>query len=183
MDFKRVLKKLLDTFEKNEISYGLIGGFALGVYGVVRATADLDFLIDKKHDIFLKKVMKQNIYEVIYESENVIQFEHPATAFGSIDFLYALRKPSVEMLKRAVKKKMFDETITIKVLIPEDIIGLKVQAFINQPERKIFELEDIRNLILVNPKDLDWEIIKRHFILFNLNTLYDELRNSYAAEK
>jgi len=183
MDFKAVLKKLIKGFEDNRVSYALIGGFALGIYGVVRATNDLDFLIDKKNAGTLKNFMKQHLYEVIHESENVIQFEHPAVPFGSIDFLYAFRKPSLEMLKRAVEKKMFEETIAMKVLLPEDLIGLKLQALLNQPKRKIFELEDIKNLIAANQKKLNWEIIKKHFELFKLNDLYKELRGSYGSEK
>jgi hypothetical protein len=182
MVFKAVLAKLINAFKKNKVDYGLIGGFALGVYGVVRATNDLDFLVDKKHEDFLKKIMKQNMYDVVYESKDVIQFEHPTGIFGSIDFIYAFRKPSLEMLKRAVKKELFEETISIKVLLPEDIIGLKVQAFVNQPDRKALELEDIKNLIAANLIDLDWEIIKDHFALFNLDTLYKELKNDYSAE-
>jgi len=179
MDFQTVLKKLIDAFDKNKIDYALIGGFALGVYGVVRATNDLDFLIDKKYDILLKGFMKQNMYDIIYESKDVIQFEHSTAIFGSIDFLYAFREPSLEMLKRAVKKKLFEGSIAIKVLLPEDIIGLKVQAFVNQPARKIFELEDIKNLITANLSDLNWEIIKEHFGLFKLNALYEELKSNY----
>lgn len=182
MDFKIVLKKLIDLFEKNKVNYALIGGFALGVYGVVRATNDLDFLIDKNYDVFLKKIMKQNMYGIIHESKDVIQFEHPTAIFGSIDFLYAFRKPSLEMLKRAVKKNLFEKAITIKVLLPEDIIGLKVQAFVNQPQRKILELEDIKNLITANLTDLNWGIIKKHFSLFNLNALYKELKNTYGKQ-
>jgi predicted nucleotidyltransferase len=181
MDFETVLKKIVDTFEENKVSYALIGGFALGVYGVIRATNDLDFLVDKRHENFLKKIMKENMYDVIYESKDVIQFEHPTGVFGSIDFLYALRKPSLEMLKRAVKKELFEETIIIKVLLPEDIIGLKVQAFINQPERKIYELEDIKKLIQANLTTINWEIIKEHFTLFKLNAIYKELRENYVA--
>jgi hypothetical protein len=182
MDFETVLKKIIDTFEKNSINYALIGGFALGLYGVVRATNDLDFLIDKKHEAFLKEFMKQNVYNIIYESKDVIQFEHPRAMLGSIDFLYAFRKPSLEMLKRAVKKKLFEETINMKVLIPEDIIGLKIQAIVNDKKRKILELEDIKNLIVANPNCLDWEIIRSHFALFGLNALYKELKDGYNAE-
>lgn len=183
MDFEVVLKKIIDAFGKNKVSYALIGGFALGIYGVVRATNDLDFLIDKKHSNFLKSFMKQHMYDIICESENVIQFEHPTTPFGSVDFLYAFRKPALEMLKRAVRKKMFEETMTMKVLIPEDLIGLKVQTLVNQPERKILELEDIKNLIQTNLIDLNWEIIKEHFTLFKLNGIYKGLREKYASEK
>jgi hypothetical protein len=122
------------------------------------------------------------MYDVIYESKDVIQFEHPTGVFGSVDFLYALRKPSLEMLERAVKKELFEETISIKVLLPEDIIGLKVQAFVNQPDRKALELQDIKNLIAANLTDLDWGIIKNHFVLFNLNTLYKALKDGYGRE-
>ncbi|MCM8787329.1 MAG: nucleotidyltransferase [Candidatus Omnitrophica bacterium] len=179
MDFKKVFTKLIETFKKNNIEYALIGGFALGIYGVIRATADLGFLINKRHEDFLKEFMAKNLYEVIYESENIIQFDHPAKIFGSIDFLYAFRAPSLEMLKRAVKKKLFDGKITVKILIPEDLIGLKIQSFVNNPNRKIFEMEDIKNLIAANQKNINWEILKKYFVLFKLNSLYKKLREDF----
>jgi len=33
MDFKLILQKLLTAFEKDGIRYGLIGGFAMGLWG------------------------------------------------------------------------------------------------------------------------------------------------------
>ncbi|MEW6679738.1 MAG: hypothetical protein AB1297_01780 [bacterium] len=44
MDFKMVLGLLLNDFQKENIRYGLIGGLALGLYGIHRSTLDLDFL-------------------------------------------------------------------------------------------------------------------------------------------
>ncbi|MCM8819569.1 MAG: nucleotidyltransferase [Candidatus Omnitrophica bacterium] len=180
MDFEKVFIKLISTFKKNNIEYALIGGFALGIYGVIRATADLDFLINKKHKDFLKEFMIKNLYELTYESENIVQFEHPTKIFGSVDFLYAFRVPSLEMLKRAVKKKIFDGKITIKVLIPEDLIGLKIQSFVNNPKRKTFEMEDIKNLIAANQKNIKWDILEKYFVLFRLNSLYKQLRNEFS---
>ncbi|MDD5194186.1 MAG: hypothetical protein PHQ96_00745 [Candidatus Omnitrophica bacterium] len=183
MDFEIVLKNLADEFEKNKIGYALIGGFALGIYGVVRSTNDLDFLIDKKHQALLKKIMKQNAYDIIHESEDVIQFEHPTGAFGSIDFLYAFRQPSLEMLNRAVKKIIFEETITLSVLLPEDLIGLKVQSLQNNPQRKVLDLEDIKGLLEANAANLNWGLIEKHFALFGLNGIYVELKNAYAKKQ
>lgn len=183
MDFEKVLKELISAFEKNNINYGLIGGFALGLYKVVRSTNDLDFLIDKKCRDFLKDFMKKNAYELIYESDNVIQFEHPTGVFGSIDFLYAYRQPSLEMLKRIAKMKILNGMLEVNVLKPEDIIGLKVQAFINKPSRQISELEDIKRLIEVQGENMDWKIVKKHFDLFNQRGLFHKLKNDYEQTK
>lgn len=182
MDFERVLDDIISGFDKNKISYGLIGGYALGLYGVVRATMDLDFLIDKQHRIFLKQFMAERLYETSYESENVVQFRHPTGVYGCIDFLYAFRQPSLEMLKRAVYKKICEEKIILKVLIPEDIIGLKVQAFNNDAGRRISDLEDIKNLMAANADAIDWSIIEKHFVLFGMTELFGELKNEYARK-
>lgn len=43
MDFKLVLERLLTAFKKqNNIQYALMGGFALGAWGVPWATVDID---------------------------------------------------------------------------------------------------------------------------------------------
>jgi hypothetical protein len=51
VDFERVLKALLAEFERHRIRYATIGGFAMGVLGVPRATADLDFLVHRAEAI------------------------------------------------------------------------------------------------------------------------------------
>ena len=47
MNFKLVIEKLITAFKDAEIRYALIGGFALGLWGVPRATVDIDFLVNK----------------------------------------------------------------------------------------------------------------------------------------
>jgi len=42
MDFRLVLSKLLTAFEKESIRYALMGGFALGAWGVPRTTVDYE---------------------------------------------------------------------------------------------------------------------------------------------
>jgi hypothetical protein len=45
MDFGAVLKAVAEEFTRAEIAYALIGGFAMAVLGVPRATGDLDRLL------------------------------------------------------------------------------------------------------------------------------------------
>ena len=44
MDFKVVTEKLLSAFNNAQVRHALMGGFALGIWGVHRATVDIDFL-------------------------------------------------------------------------------------------------------------------------------------------
>jgi hypothetical protein len=44
MNFKLVFEKLLTAFREQDIRYALIGGMALGAWGVPRGTVGIDFL-------------------------------------------------------------------------------------------------------------------------------------------
>ncbi|MBI3320483.1 MAG: hypothetical protein HYZ89_07870, partial [Candidatus Omnitrophica bacterium] len=48
MDFEQVLRTLLTEFERHQVRYAALGGFAMGVLGAARATMDLDLLIDRE---------------------------------------------------------------------------------------------------------------------------------------
>lgn len=43
MNFRLVIKYLLELFDKNKIPYAVISGLALDLYGLVRTTIDIDF--------------------------------------------------------------------------------------------------------------------------------------------
>lgn len=60
MDFKLVMKKLLAAFEREGIRYALMGGFALGFWGVHRATIDIDFLVDRDDLDKISLIWKSN---------------------------------------------------------------------------------------------------------------------------
>ena len=58
------------------------------------------------------------------------------------------------MLKKANKSKIFDNKLEIKVLRPEDIIGLKIQAIANNPSRLHKDFSDIEELIKMQKTDV-----------------------------
>ena len=183
MDFEKVLGSLTSEFKTGKAPYALIGGFAMGIWGVVRATHDLDFLIDKKEAAHLKSTMVKLKYDVVFESENTIQFRSKDDAWGSLDFIYAFRQPAMEMLTRAVTKHVFGDKIKIQALIPEDLIGLKLQALVNNPSHKFHDMEDIKNLITVYGDKIDWGIVQGHFALFKEDGLFNKLKEDYGKNK
>ncbi|MGQ9615123.1 MAG: nucleotidyltransferase [Spirochaetota bacterium] len=174
MDFELVIKSVIKDFKEYKINYALIGGYAFGLWGVSRNTFDLDFLIDKKYRNELKNILAKYYYDVKYETENVAQFISDLKPFGEIDVIYAFRKISLEMLGRALEETVFEE-IKIKVLLPEDLIGLKLQAIKNDPDRYHSDLLDIKELIIVNKNRIDEGLLKRYFELFDSMEIYYKL--------
>ena len=182
MDFKLVLGKLLTTFNEQNIRYALIGGMALGAWGVPRGTVDIDFLV---HNDDLEKVdgiMTGLEYECKYRSENVSQYISCLQIFGEVDFLHAFRTPSLSMLQRTVEKEIFGGSLSIKVLKIEDIIGLKLQGMGNDETRKAMDLSDIESLMAANKDSLDWGLIKEYFDLFECDGLFRRLREIYGDD-
>ncbi|MDY6853433.1 MAG: nucleotidyltransferase family protein [Thermodesulfobacteriota bacterium] len=180
MDFKLVLEKLLTAFSKQDIRYALMGGFALGAWGVPRATVDIDFLVHRDDMEKVDTFMEELGYECRFKSENVSQYISPQEIFGEVDFLHAFRVPSLSMLERALEKKIFDGNLTIMVLRVEDIIGFKVQAIANNESRKAIDLPDIESLIAFNKDRINWTLIEEYFTLFGCNVLFNELRSKFG---
>lgn len=178
MDFKLVTQKLLTAFKENDIRYGLIGGYALGLWGVDRSTIDIDFLANRDDMQKVDKIMQGLGYECKYKSENASQYVSPLNIYGEVDFLHAFREASLGMLKRAEEKEISDGSIKIRVLKPEDIIGLKVQAIYNNPSRKQ-DIVDIESLLAVNGYDIDWILLEKYFNMFDMGVLYKRMRQDY----
>lgn len=155
------LRKTLDLVHKllgeNAIDHALIGGFAMAVYGYHRATSDIDLLADGQSKDKIKSILMQNGFKLVFESEEVLQF----SGIGFVDILLANRPLSAQMLKQARK----DSGLNIYVIQPEDIIGLKIQAYKNDPSRELQDKADIQNLLKL--KKLDYNLIQKYADLFN----------------
>ena len=175
MDFKSVLSLLLKKFNEENINYALMGGFALGLWGVGKTTVDIDFLVRREDMNGIDSIMHDAGYECKYSSENVSQYVSPLKVFGEVDFLHAFREASIEMLNRAEEKEIFDEPLKITVLKPEDLIGLKLQAIKNDPLRLRNDMADIESLINIHARKLDLSLLKKYFRIFDMEDLYKKL--------
>jgi hypothetical protein len=179
MDFRRTAERLLKAFEMEGVRYGLIGGFALGLWGVHRSTVDIDFLVHRDDLPKVDRIMRALGYESRFRSENVSQFTSPLAAFGEVDFLHAFREAAVGMLERAEEREVFSGALTLRVVRPEDLIGLKVQAMTNDERRQAGDLADIEALLDLHGKTVDWERIEGYFALFDGEDLFAALKEKY----
>jgi len=63
---------------------------------------------------------------------------------------------------------------------PEDVIGLKVQAMVNDPDRKMQEVADIEMLMRLYGTKLDWLRIEEFYDIFGLKKEERQLRKRFA---
>lgn len=175
LDFQLVFGELLPKLEREGIRYALIGGFALGLWGVPRGTADIDLLVQREDLARFDGVMEALGYECRHRTENVSQFVAPAKALGEIDLLHAFRRASLGMLERARKVSIFEGAQEVRVLIPEDIVGLKLQAIKNNPARSATDMADVEQLLALHKETVNWELVEEYFELFEMTAELERL--------
>lgn len=179
MDFRHVTSSLIKLFELEHVSYALIGGFAVSLWGYQRSTVDMDFLVNRNDMEKVRMIVENLGYRCIHASENVTQFTSGDKRLGTLDFLHAFRPAALLMLDCAEQKTIFDGEATIPVIQPEDLIGLKVQAIKNDQSRTPLDMADIEALMNIFGAKLDWMRIQGYFELFEMQEICAELRRRY----
>jgi len=182
MNFDLVIRRVVGALEAADIHYALIGGFAMALRGVQRATMDLDFILMLEDMAKADEILRTAGYERIFHSSNVSQYQSPDRDWGRIDILHAFRGPTLGMLKRAEALTVLDD-LTIRVVQLEDIIGLKVQAVVNNPARETRDWVDIR-MILEAAKEqgtaIDWTLVTDYLKIFGLEARLAELKGYHG---
>lgn len=161
MHKKEALKHINDIFRKFNIQYTLIGAYAVAIWGIARATQDIDFLARIPQEkmsqiikIFKLKGFKTevNIGDAKDPIAGVLKliYTHNKTE-EVIDILLGIRK-SPDIFKRT--KKIDILGLKIPVISPEDLIITKILA--GGP----LDIEDTKNIINIMENAIDSNYIK-----------------------
>ncbi len=178
MNFIRVIEKVTSQLDASGIRYALIGGFAMALRGVQRATVDLDFILMLDDWEQADRIFQAAGYTRAFKNENVSHYMAKDDALGRIDILHAFRGPTVSMLKRAERIEVADG-LTLPVVQVEDIIGLKVQALVNSPKRGAADWADIQMILETTAEQeqsIDWELLEEYLKLFDLDHKLETLK-------
>lgn len=182
MDFLQAFRSVCGAFDAQRLRYALIGGFAMALRGVQRATVDLDFILMLEDLDRADAILRAAGYRRGFHSENVSHYSASDTTLGRIDILHAFRGPTLGMLQRAERIQVTDG-IDLPVVQIEDIIGLKVQAAINDPRRALADWADIQLLVAAaaqTGQGLDWALIGDYLDIFDLTCELPRIRSWYG---
>jgi len=176
MKLKEVLRTLIDRFHRQQIDFALSGGLALSTMGIFRFTKDIDFVVDEVSREAIHQIMEGLGYEKQdFSTEEIISYVSPLKVFGQVDFLLARRKYTKAMMGRAKKHPVFDGEFEVKTLLPEDLIGLKIQAIYNDPKnRYLIDAPDIQQILVLHQDKMDMNLVREYFRVFDKEELLDE---------
>ena len=150
-------------------SYALIGGLALASHNVIRATQDVDLLVDLEKADAIEAELEKLGYSRLHRSEDAANYVRNDER---VDLLYAHRPIAKRLLADA--RTLATSLGDLSVISTEGLIGFKLQGLVNDP-RRTQDLEDIRALLKANRKQLDIEQVREYFALFNREPLLDDL--------
>lgn len=147
------IKEALAAFVGITTPPALIGGLALAVHHVVRATQDVDFLVDADDADHLHALLQGLGYRCIHRSQDAANY---LRGDEGLDLLFAHRPVARRLLSGAEER---DTGLgRLRVITAEGLIAFKL-GYINDPSRSR-DLEDIRNLLRSNPGVLDMAEIR-----------------------
>lgn len=178
MNFANVIATLSRRLDARQVHYALIGGYAMALRGVPRATLDLDFLLMLEDLEIADAILGELGYRRDFRSDNVSHYVNPDETWGRIDILHAFRGPSLAMLRRAERVPVGTD-LSLPVATIEDIIGLKVQAIANQPSRALPDWHDIALLLTAAGErrvEIDWQLLGDYLRLFHFEGKLADLK-------
>jgi hypothetical protein len=177
--FIEAITLVLRVARRGRFRIALIGGFALPFYGVQRATGDIDFLVEATGADALHAALLHAGAESLHRSPDAANYAPGTSGLAPIDCIYARRDRALQMLARARLASMRSAHIRVPVVDAEALIGLKLQALVNAPERRTQDAADIRALLAANKTALNQELLRDYYSLFGreqeLNELLEEL--------
>jgi predicted nucleotidyltransferase len=176
MNLKEVLKILITRFQKNGIDFVLSGGLALSTMGIFRFTKDIDFLVNEDSKNEIHEIMTELGYQLQdFSNEDIFSNLSPIKVLGQVDYLFARRVYSRAMMGRAKNCPVFDGEFEIKTLLPEDLIGLKIQAISNDPKNRLHvDAPDIQRILQLKIHEIDIELVREYFTIFGKEDLLNE---------
>jgi hypothetical protein len=153
------------------VRFALIGGLALASHNVVRATQDIDLLVDSRDADQVDRLLAKLGYQCLQRSADAANH---LRGDERVDLLYASRTIARRLLGSAAERRT--SFGLLRVVDAEGLIAFKLQGFVNDP-RRTQDLEDIRALLRANRGSLDTARIREYFQLFDRAPLLDQLLN------
>lgn len=169
------LTEVLAALAECESPPALIGGLALAAHGVVRATQDVDLLIDVDDADVAHRLVQALGYECVHRGIEAANYERDDEG---LDLLYAHRAAARHILARAeIRPTPFGD---IRVVGAEGLIAFKLQSYCNDPDRGR-DFDDMGELLFANRDALNMQRVRDYFVLFDREDLLGELLAKVGA--
>lgn len=136
---------------------------------VVRATKDVDFLVEIEASDQIHSALLDLGYQCLYRSPDAANY---VRGTEGLDLLYAHRPLARRLLAQATERET--PMGRLRVISVEGLIGFKLQGDVNDPSRTR-DLDDIRALLKTHRNSVNMDELRGYFALFDKADLLHEL--------
>jgi len=175
------LRHVAAALERSNVPYMLTGSLASSMYGIARATNDIDFVIAPARDeleAFLQMMQRLNLH---VRREDATAALRNGTMFSVIDFANGWKADLIVRKERAFSQVEFTrreshevEGIRLTIATPEDVIVSKLEwAKASESER---QLVDVAGILRMQRDNLDFPYIESWVRSLGLETAWEAAR-------
>ena len=186
-ELENILSRLEVVFKATKLKYVIVGGIAVIHYGHVRATQDIDIIIEDDYSkisqfIGLLKAYEFDVlddqFKLAYqEKTNISIFDK--NSFLRLDIKVADKKQEHEVLSQAKKEKILGKDLFIAPLEYVLIGKLIYMGLINDiPHSELLEYQDVVDFLTLfhaNKKIIDLTFLNNKAKQIGLKTTLDRL--------
>lgn len=194
-EIKNILSRLEKIFKATKLKYVIVGGIALIHYGHIRATQDIDLIIEddpSKFSQFLGLLRSYNFdamdeqFKTAYqEHTNISIFDNES--FLRLDIKVADKKRELDVLKNAINEKILGLELSIApieyVLIGKIIYMGKIDDI---PDSELLEYQDIIDFLTIfhaNREKVNLALISSKIEEIGLNSTLKRLLSIHLEEE
>lgn len=183
--FQELAEIAVTCLDESSIDYVLVGGATIGVYGAIRSTEDLDFMIklesteEKKIATFIGCLQNNHLSITIEELKQGLEEHSHITVFD-------LKNPLLRLDLKQIRTNLDYSTYNLRKKV--DLFGSGKDFWISAPESLIVvkllpgfqsekDLEDVRGILLRSSDILDWSLLEELSETFGSEKMLKKIRN------
>lgn len=157
MKYQHVFQLLSDISKKKNITFVLIGGFAVNYYKYARQTLDVDFIIKKDEFDKILVLLENAGYKMDYNQEVFSRLTSPdKPLMMDMDFMFVDEETISKIIKAGKKTDIAGCEFVVPSL--EHLIALKLHAIKYNPGIRLAkDIADIISLAIINNFDVKSE--------------------------
>jgi len=159
----------------------IIGGYAVMAHGFVRATDDLDLLVQSSQRDQWRQLLEGLGMTVYREAPVFLQFNPSPSARLPVDLMFVADEVFERMRTGAEKASVGDVSFGVVSLL--HLVALKCHAIQHGKSlRGLKDIEDLIQLIVINGLNLNEPELRATILKHGHQELYDKLQHACASE-
>lgn len=163
------------------IPFLVIGGYAVFAHGYVRATDDLDLIVQRGSRAPLGKLLGDMGMTVKNDAANFVQFDPPDESGMDVDLMFVSEDVFGRLEQAAVEATV--EGTQVRVVSLLHLIALKCHALQHSKSlRRLKDMDDLVQLILINRLDLNEPELRTTILKHGNTEIYEKLRYACSDE-